>query len=89
MNWRRIFPAQPKRGRIIYILSASIFYRPFCYRTTVRLSVLKLNGCVGDFCLAFGKLKSNMKQIWQDFKERWPMAVLGILFVVGAIIINL
>ncbi len=21
-----------------------------------------------------------MKQIWQDFKERWPMAVLGALF---------
>lgn len=29
-----------------------------------------------------------MKQIWQDFKERWPMAVLGVLFVVGAILIN-
>ena len=29
-----------------------------------------------------------MKQIRQDFKERWPMAVLGILFVVCAILIN-
>lgn len=29
-----------------------------------------------------------MKQIWQDFKERWPMAVLGIIFVVCAILIN-
>lgn len=29
-----------------------------------------------------------MKQIWQDFKERWPMAVLGVLFVVGWVLIN-
>ncbi len=29
-----------------------------------------------------------MKKFVEDFKERWPMAVLGILFVVGAIIIN-
>lgn len=30
-----------------------------------------------------------MKQIWQDFKERWPMVVLGIVFVVCCILINL
>ena len=30
-----------------------------------------------------------MKQIWKDVKERWPMAVLGALFVVGMILVNL
>ena len=30
-----------------------------------------------------------MKQIWNDIKERWPMAVLGILFVLGWVLINL
>ncbi len=29
-----------------------------------------------------------MKKFVEDFKERWPMAVLGILFVIGAILIN-
>lgn len=29
-----------------------------------------------------------MKQIWQDFKERWPMAVLCILLVLGWVLIN-
>ena len=29
-----------------------------------------------------------MKQIWQNFKERWPMAVLGALFVVAWVLIN-
>lgn len=24
-----------------------------------------------------------MKQIWQDFKERWPMAILGAILGVG------
>lgn len=80
MNLRQILAVQLKRGRIIYILSASIFYRSFCYRTTVCLSVLKSNGCVGDFGLAFGKSKCKMKQIWNDIKERWPLAVLGTLF---------
>ena len=29
-----------------------------------------------------------MKQIWNDIKERWPMAVLGVLFVLGWVLIN-
>ena len=29
-----------------------------------------------------------MKQIWQDFKERWPMAVLGVLLVLAWIFSN-
>ena len=30
-----------------------------------------------------------MKEFIEDFKKRWPMAVLGVLFVVCAILINL
>ena len=29
-----------------------------------------------------------MKNFVEDFKERWPMAVLGILFVLGWVLIN-
>ena len=29
-----------------------------------------------------------MKQIWEDFKERWPMAVLGALFAIAWVLIN-
>ena len=29
-----------------------------------------------------------MKQILQDFKERWPMAVLGALFAIVWVLIN-
>lgn len=30
-----------------------------------------------------------MKRIWKDVKERWPMAVLGALFVILWVLINL
>lgn len=29
-----------------------------------------------------------MKQIWNDIKERWPVAVLAVLWVIGFILIN-
>ena len=29
-----------------------------------------------------------MRKIFEDFKERWPMAVLGVLFVLGWVLIN-
>jgi len=29
-----------------------------------------------------------MRKIFEDFKERWPMAVLGVLFVLGLVLIN-
>lgn len=29
-----------------------------------------------------------MKQILQDLKERWPVAVLAVLWVIGFIVIN-
>ena len=29
-----------------------------------------------------------MKKIWKEIKERWPIAVLGIIFFVCAILIN-
>ena len=30
-----------------------------------------------------------MERIWKDIKERWPMAVLGALFVILWVLINL
>lgn len=30
-----------------------------------------------------------MKKIWKEFKERWPLAVLGVIFSVVWILINL
>lgn len=30
-----------------------------------------------------------MKQIWKDVKERWPMAVLGALFVIFMVFVEL
>lgn len=29
-----------------------------------------------------------MKQIWKDIKERWPLALLTLVFFIGAILIN-
>lgn len=30
-----------------------------------------------------------MKQIWQDIKERWPLAVITLLFVIAWVLINI
>ena len=30
-----------------------------------------------------------MKQIWQDIKDRWPLAVITLLFVIVRVLINL
>lgn len=30
-----------------------------------------------------------MKQIWQDIKERWPLAVITLLFVIAWVFINI
>ena len=88
MNWRRVFPVRAIFGRTIYILSVSNFYQQLLWKIVLHILALNLFGYVGDFILAFGKTKNNMKQIWQDFKERWPMAVLGVLFVLGWVLIN-
>ena len=77
MNWRRVFPVRTIFGRTIYILSASNFYQQLLWKIVLHILVLNLFGCVGDFVLGFGKTKNNMKRIWKELKERWPLLVLG------------